>query len=188
MSDVASKGWSIVGSGCGLTPTTRTSYFSSELFSGSNVGARRGSGGAKDGRTRRSREEDAFSVKTGILGMIIKMSRNQLRSVTYLVGTWVPMHTYTCFGSAVIALRLRGSIIPHSLEELLCGEREYALIPGASNYMMTLYGQDTFSSCQDYCTSREMYRAKTEVYCVTFYDNRIGSDITQYFEVQLRIT
>lgn len=49
-----------------LTPAINTSYFSS-LPAGSNLGARRGRGGEKEGRTRRSREEVEYSVKTGIL-------------------------------------------------------------------------------------------------------------------------
>jgi len=44
-----------------------TSYLSPKLPSGENGGVNRGSGGAKDGRTRRSREEEEYSVKTGIL-------------------------------------------------------------------------------------------------------------------------
>jgi hypothetical protein len=42
-----------------------TSYFSS-VSSDSKVGVRRGKGGAKEGRTRRSREDVEYSVKTGI--------------------------------------------------------------------------------------------------------------------------
>ena len=50
----------------GLTPAITTSYFSSEPF-GSNLGLRRGTGGANEGRTRKSRDEVEYSVKTGIL-------------------------------------------------------------------------------------------------------------------------
>jgi hypothetical protein len=42
-----------------------TSYFSSVPF-GSNFGVRRGIGGANEGRTRESREELEYSVKTGM--------------------------------------------------------------------------------------------------------------------------
>lgn len=52
------------------TPTIITSYFSSSHFSpGENGEVNRGSGGAKDGSTRKSREEDAYSLKTGILSV-----------------------------------------------------------------------------------------------------------------------
>jgi hypothetical protein len=50
----------------GLTPAITTSYFSSEPF-GSNLGLRRGTGGANEGSTRKSRDEVEYSVKTGIL-------------------------------------------------------------------------------------------------------------------------
>lgn len=49
-----------------LTPAITTSYFSSVPV-GMNCGLRRGMGGEKDGRTRRSREEVEYSVKTGIV-------------------------------------------------------------------------------------------------------------------------
>jgi hypothetical protein len=48
-----------------LTPAITTSYFSSGPL-GSNFGLKRGTGGANEGRTRRSREEVEYSVKTGI--------------------------------------------------------------------------------------------------------------------------
>jgi hypothetical protein len=54
-----------VGKGI-VTPEMTTSYFSSVPF-GSNFGVRRGTGGANDGRTRKSREEVEYSVKTGMV-------------------------------------------------------------------------------------------------------------------------
>jgi hypothetical protein len=49
-----------------ITPEMTTSYFSSVPL-GSNFGERRGKGGANEGRTRKSREEVEYSVKTGIV-------------------------------------------------------------------------------------------------------------------------
>ena len=64
----------------GPAPTTTTSYRVSagaeELVEAAagvgvdvdvNLGERRGNGGAKDGRTRSSRDDDANSVKTGMV-------------------------------------------------------------------------------------------------------------------------
>ena len=51
-----------------LTPTTTTSYLSvSSTASLTTGGVRRGNGGAKEGKMRRSRPELAVSVKTGIV-------------------------------------------------------------------------------------------------------------------------
>jgi hypothetical protein len=49
----------------GPAPTMMTSYFSDVLSDG-GCGARRGSGGANEGRTRSSRDAAAYSVKTGM--------------------------------------------------------------------------------------------------------------------------
>lgn len=48
----------------GPAPTMTTSYFSALVGS---RGARRGSGGANEGRTRSSRDAAEYSVKTGML-------------------------------------------------------------------------------------------------------------------------
>ena len=55
----------LLGGSDTLTPAITTSYFSSPAFD-SKVGLKRGTGGANNGRTRRSREEVENSVKTGI--------------------------------------------------------------------------------------------------------------------------
>lgn len=55
-----------------LTPAMTTSYFSSDPV-GSNFGLRRGTGGAKEGRTRRSREDMEYSVKTGIVQLVVAL-------------------------------------------------------------------------------------------------------------------
>jgi hypothetical protein len=52
--------------GNALTPAITTSYRSLAPVC-SRFGLRRGTGGANDGRTRRSREEVEYSVNTGIV-------------------------------------------------------------------------------------------------------------------------
>lgn len=54
-----------------LTPTITTSYFPSVTV-GLNSGLNRGRGGANEGRTRKSRDDVAYSVKTGIAQMRIE--------------------------------------------------------------------------------------------------------------------
>jgi hypothetical protein len=48
------------------TPTIITSYFSPSLSFEEKKGDCLGNGGAKEGKTLRSREEEEYSVKTGI--------------------------------------------------------------------------------------------------------------------------
>lgn len=62
------------------TPTTTTSYFSSSLSSRLNGGASRGSGGANDGRTLKSRDEEECSVKTGIAFWVLEADRSRIFS------------------------------------------------------------------------------------------------------------
>jgi hypothetical protein len=54
-----------------------TSYFSSVPLD-SNLGVSRGTGGANDGRTRRSRDEVEYSVKTGIFAARLVKDVNEM--------------------------------------------------------------------------------------------------------------
>jgi hypothetical protein len=74
------------------TPTITTSYFSSGPF-GSKVGLRRGTGGANDGSTRKSREEVENSVNTGIFDAQLECRR---RTRQYIQTADIPKPRDTC--------------------------------------------------------------------------------------------
>ena len=63
-----------------LTPAINTSYFSS-LPTGSKLGVRRGRGEAKEGRTRKSREDVEYSVNTGMIADLRNRNRKEKRRI-----------------------------------------------------------------------------------------------------------
>lgn len=90
----------------GPAPTMSTSYFSASLLT-DGFGERRGSGGANEGNTRRSRDAAAYSVKTGMASAF-----NWNWTVENLKQSWQPR-----------------AYIPFGFTSIFCGVKEFSTEP-----------------------------------------------------------